>query len=227
MDIAVLEPSTPLSASQAPETLSFARSIPNIGDVSYVLGNPLGIDHASISEGIVRDNAFFFRNNVRSIHTSSQSHSGSSGGPITNREGEVIAILSAGPGDFESLSWGVSTIAMLPVATEIIKSRRNYRAGSLRAKLNTPQPLYAISNSLPSMNGVLVSESLNPLLKDKDFIVSIEDQAVGSSSHMGQGLIPLSAGKNLRLKLYRDGKLISVFVECTAIAEGKETILGA
>ena len=226
VDVAVLIPSSPLRENDTPSFMTFAEKVPAIGDISFTLGNPLGMDHASISEGVVRDNAFFYKNNVRSINTSSQSHSGSSGGPITNREGEVIGMVSVGPSEFESLSWGVSSLIMLPIIRSIIHKKEDFKVGDVDARLQTPTPLYAITNNLPSLNGVLVSDNTNPSLKNGDFIVKVNGENIGFSDSLGHGVVVLSAGKNLSFTVHRDGKLLDINVSCRVINDRFDTILG-
>jgi S1-C subfamily serine protease len=93
------------------------------GAECYVVGNPLGVDHQSISKGVVRDNAWIDVNGfqpVESVMTDCDIYGGNSGGPIVDNDGKVIGILNFGYGEPSVLNGGVSQRIAQPVVNSMI-----------------------------------------------------------------------------------------------------------
>jgi S1-C subfamily serine protease len=97
-DIAVLRATKP-SATLVPAVLGNPRSM-QVGSEAYVLGSPFGLT-GSISSGIVSalNRSFQLPNNgpllTGLIQVDAAVNPGSSGGPLVNRAGQVVGIVSA------------------------------------------------------------------------------------------------------------------------------------
>jgi S1-C subfamily serine protease len=97
-DIAVLRATTP-PAHLVPAVLGNPRSM-QVGSEAYVLGSPFGLT-GSISSGIVSalNRSFQLPNNgpllTGLIQVDAAVNPGSSGGPLVNRAGQVVGIVSA------------------------------------------------------------------------------------------------------------------------------------
>lgn len=97
-DIAVLQASQP-PAKLVPAVLGNPRSV-QVGTEAFVLGNPFGLD-GSISSGVVSglNRSFQLPNNGPAltglIQVDAAVNPGNSGGPLVNRDGQVIGIVSA------------------------------------------------------------------------------------------------------------------------------------
>ncbi len=97
-DIAVLRATKP-PASLVPAVLGNPRSM-QVGSEAFVLGSPFGLT-GSISSGIVSglNRSFQFPNNgpllTGLIQVDAAVNPGSSGGPLVNRAGQVVGIVSA------------------------------------------------------------------------------------------------------------------------------------
>lgn len=101
-DIAVLQI---LSGSPNPEpaltshpfvTFADSREL-KPGDLAFVIGNPLGNDSQSISQGVVRDPIFTDRGGgipFEQVMIDNSAFGGNSGSPIVNNRGEVIGVFS-------------------------------------------------------------------------------------------------------------------------------------
>ena len=134
MAIAVLEYVNYLPNSNQ-SYLSWATTSPKIGEGCSILGNPLGLDEASFSYGHVRDNKYFHSQNIiESISITAPLFSGNSGGAIINKQGQIIGIISADIGEYETFGWGVSYIIAKPIVETIIQTRRDYYVGSIGLK---------------------------------------------------------------------------------------------
>lgn len=95
-DIAVLQAEKPPSVI-VPAVLGNPRAM-NIGDEAYAVGNPFGL-YGSMSSGIISgfDRAFRAPNSGQTlqglIQVDTAVNPGNSGGPLLNREGQVIGIV--------------------------------------------------------------------------------------------------------------------------------------
>ena len=96
-DIAVLHPSK-LPAQVVPATMGNPRAM-HIGDEAFVVGNPLGL-YASMSSGVISGFNRSFQpqdspQRLRGlIQIDAAVNPGNSGGPLLNRDGEVIGIVA-------------------------------------------------------------------------------------------------------------------------------------
>ncbi len=96
-DIAVLKASQP-PANLQPATLGNPRSV-QVGSEAFVIGNPFGLP-GSISAGVVSglDRSFQLPNNGPTlqglIQVDAAVNPGNSGGPLVNRDGQVIGIVA-------------------------------------------------------------------------------------------------------------------------------------
>jgi S1-C subfamily serine protease len=96
-DIAVLRASHP-PAQIVPATLGNPRAM-RIGDEAFVVGNPLGL-YGSMSAGVISgfDRSFQPQNSGQKlqglIQIDAAVNPGNSGGPLLNRNGQVIGIVT-------------------------------------------------------------------------------------------------------------------------------------
>lgn len=96
-DIAVLRPQRP-PAQLVPATLGNPRAM-RVGDEAYVVGHPLGL-YGSMSAGVISgfDRSFHPPNSDQKlqglIQIDAAVNPGNSGGPLLNRDGQVIGIVA-------------------------------------------------------------------------------------------------------------------------------------
>lgn len=130
-DSAVLlaDPEDPYNSQNPPITnqkfLEFGDSrSKRPGDPCFVLGDPLGEDIQSISEGIIRDPVYFQTNLdaqfvVEGMNITAATYQGNSGSPIVDENGLIIGILALGPridgSPAEAFSWGATQFILEPV----------------------------------------------------------------------------------------------------------------
>ena len=97
-DIAVLQPNQP-PAQIVPATLGNANAL-RVGDEAYVVGNPLGL-YSSMSAGVVSGLQRNFtppgadQEITGLIQVDAAVNPGNSGGPLLNRAGQVVGIVTA------------------------------------------------------------------------------------------------------------------------------------
>jgi S1-C subfamily serine protease len=97
-DIAVLRPATP-PATIVPATLGNPGAL-EVGSEAFVVGNPFGLS-GSMSSGVVSglDRSFPLQNSDVVLHgliqVDAAVNPGNSGGPLLNRQGQVVGIVTA------------------------------------------------------------------------------------------------------------------------------------
>ncbi len=87
--------------------LKIANSLPRVGENVFAIGNPEGLEN-TLSTGIVSS---YRGNNKAVIQTTAEITHGSSGGPLFNKQGEVIGITSAGMGD-ANLNFAINIVGL-------------------------------------------------------------------------------------------------------------------
>ncbi len=89
--------------------LQLSSTTPQTGDVCHIVGNPKKSDHGSLSTGTIRDANYTDPEGSQitpTLYVDAPGHSGSSGSPILNKEGEIIGIYTFGVSNFETLGGG-------------------------------------------------------------------------------------------------------------------------
>ena len=104
LDIAILKVSTP-SSSQAVIPMGSARSL-KPGQEILVIGSALGTLQNSVSRGIV--SGLRTAGGATLVQTDAATNPGNSGGPMLDRNGEVIGITTMGYKNAEGLNFGVA-----------------------------------------------------------------------------------------------------------------------
>ncbi len=102
MDIAILQ----LASNRAvPCRLGNSDQV-KVGDAVVAIGNPQGLE-ASVSDGIISAIREEAKNDATLFQTSAPLSSGSSGGPLFNKNGEVIGITTATVKDAQNLNFAI------------------------------------------------------------------------------------------------------------------------
>jgi serine protease Do len=227
-DLAVVK----IPAEHVSEVIEFGDStVLRPGDEVLAIGNPLGLDLSrTVTQGIVSaidrtisvpTSAGEWEMNV--IQTDAAINPGNSGGALINKEGKVIGInsLKISQNGVEGLGFAIPSRDVLPIVTQLIekgKVNRPYLGVSL-ADLSQIPEIYL--ESLPDeVEGGSMVTYLDPNsaaakagIREKDVIVGINDKEVKAASDLRRYMYTeLKAGEHVKLKVYRDGKQMTVEV---------------
>ena len=133
-----------------------------VGDRVIAIGSPLGVFQNTVSDGIIS------KVWADAIQTNAAVSHGSSGGPLLNRYGEVIGIITAGAEAGENIGIAVPSNAILKIGTANAWSleqvfEREY--GSVPKLLPAPQLLAPSSGSVVSVTPTLSWSAVPGALK--------------------------------------------------------------
>ena len=220
-DLAVLELVVPLYNVN---TLSFASNTPNIGQSIIAIGNSLGLDHNSLSDGLVRDNAFYIEKAFPVISVSTPILSGNSGGPLINAKGKIISIVNAGFGDYEAYNWGLNTLLLKKLAEKIITTNSDYYVGTLKCQYKSLDGVDAFRFGISDLSGLLITKSYNSSLKKNDIIKKINNQVI-TADNITNSII-LNADKYITLQIIRQNRLYNLSVYVSKINENEDNVYG-
>ena len=96
----------------------------------FIVGNPSGFDVLSISHGNIRDPRHVNQYNVETMFVSAPSLGGNSGGPIVDRSGNVIGLLTFGLTNTETMGGGCSQFMLEAIIKKILANTSQSSVGS-------------------------------------------------------------------------------------------------
>lgn len=126
-DIALIKTNIDLT-SYSHYALQLSNTLPNAGEICYVIGNPGGLDEDSISLGNIRDPHFTEVSGAQvpdSLFVTSPGIGGNSGGPIVNTQNQVIGIFTFGYSQ-ETFGGGANR-NVLNTSLNILKTETDYK----------------------------------------------------------------------------------------------------
>lgn len=216
-DIALLR----IDAEDLPVTRIGDPSTLSSGDWVAAIGAPFGF-HGSVTSGVVsaKDRFIADGSGIPYIQTDVAINPGSSGSPLFNDQGEVVAINSmiySNSGGYMGLSFAVPIDLVMRVAAQLRASGMVRRA-RLGAEFQEITPMLARSFELPHVKGALVVKVLpdSPAeqagLKAGDVLSSVDSTAVSHHSQVLRLIAERPVGSRIRLEIWRGGFTRSVWV---------------
>jgi S1-C subfamily serine protease len=205
-----------------------------VGDQVFVIGAPYGVGH-SLSVGYLsgRHRGAALGGDLplgEFLQTDAAINQGNSGGPMFNRAGEVIGIVShimSQSGGFEGLGFAVSANAARELLLErpaIWSGMAGYRlAGQLAGAFNIPQPVGilvqrvargSIAERLGLQGGEIPVEVAGAtLVVGGDVILGVQGIQVGgldSYRQIRDAIEGLAAGDEVRVEVLRGGRILEL-----------------
>ena len=222
-DIAVLAVSAP---NLVPARLGSSGKM-EMGDFVLAIGSPFGLSH-SATYGIIsatgRRDLQLGNTDVRFqdfLQTDAAINPGNSGGPLINLRGEVVGIntaIASNSGAYEGVGFSIPIDMVKLVTQQLIEQGKVIRAFlgvSLDAKFG---PARAIKLGLPRLQGARITAITAgaPAEKAKlmigDVIVEFDGTRVEDDSHLVNLVALTGVGKEVSVKIFRDGKTLTVRV---------------
>lgn len=214
-------------------TLGDSSSI-ELGDTVFTVGAPLGKEYkGTITKGIVSGTNRMVSVDLSSgtylmevIQTDASINSGNSGGPICNINGDVIGITSSklkGTG-VEGMGFAIPINSVKEIIDGIEKGEKIERPylGIQLADLSntfTLQYYYSIKISKDVTFGAVLSyvekgkSASNAGLELGDVIVEMDGVKIEDTSHFRYQLYKHKIGDKVKVKYYRDNKLLETTIE--------------
>ena len=203
-----------------------------VGDWVMAIGNPFGLT-SSVSAGIVsainRDiNAGPYDN---FIQTDAAINKGNSGGPLFNKQGDVIGINTAIFSPTGGGSVGVGFSVPSDTAVAVISQLREFgetRRGWLGVRIQPVTDDIADSIELGKARGALVSgvTATGPAevagIEAGDVVISFDGEAVKESKDLPRLVADTPVGKKVEVEVFRDGKTKSFKVDLGRLEEGEK-----
>jgi serine protease Do len=201
-----------------------------VGEISIVIGNPLGFDLANtVTAGIISatDRTLTIEDRTMNlIQTDASINSGNSGGPLINAYGQVIGITSAKV----SSTYGEGLGFAIPIddAKEIINDLIEYGYVTGRPTLGISgqniDSFYAQYYNVPQGFIVMSVEEGSAAeeagIKKNDLIVGIQGQLISSIEDFNEIKSEYKAGDTISVSVYRDGNIVDLDV---TLGEAKDT----
>lgn len=200
-----------------------------LGQTSIAIGNALGEFRNTVSVGVISGLA---RTVVASgggqserisgvLQTDSAINPGNSGGPLLNLRGQVIGINTAVASDAQNIGFAIPINRAKKDITSV-KLGGEIQSPYLGVRYLSVTPEYAKKNNLRVDYGALVRgnedgpavEANSPAAKAgvqaEDIILEINGKKLSEEIGLGDVIAELSVGSNVKLKINRAGKEISI-----------------
>ncbi|MGH8042741.1 MAG: DegQ family serine endoprotease [Rudaea sp.] len=191
------------------------------GQWVVAIGSPFNFDH-SVTHGIVSYVGRGFggadQQYVPFIQTDVPINRGNSGGPLFNMDGQVVGINSQIYSNTGS-SVGISFAIPINIAMNTVEQLKKYglvSRGMIGVQIQNVDRAIAQSLGLPNAEGALVAKITPGSSADKagvqvqDVILAFDGHAIEQSSDLPPLVGNTKPGNKAELKLFRDGKTITV-----------------
>jgi Do/DeqQ family serine protease len=230
------DPATDIAVIRiAPENLT-AMTIANsdrvrIGDTVVAIGNPFGLGQ-TVTAGIVSalGRSMNMEGYEEYIQTDATINPGNSGGALTNTQGELVGINTAGltpPGrqGNTGIGFAVPTNMMSAVVEQILRYGE-VRRGKAGLSGEDVTPGLAKTRGLNVTEGALItridtgSSAQKSGVRPGDVVTAVNGKPVASQAALRNRLALVAAGESVELEYLRGGTKATTRVEITPIAPG-------
>jgi serine protease Do len=229
-DIAVLKARIPASV----ESLKFAASREcQVGEAVFAIGNPFGLGH-TVTAGILsaKDRSLGIGRIDRYLQTDAAINFGNSGGPLFNKNGEVIGMNTLVRADARGIGFAIpsDTIQkMLPALQKGQAVARAWLGLAVEASHTANRKFYKVSDDPDSLNGVIITKVFqgSPAdvigLKTGDLVVSYTQEnkqiPLRSPLELKDWVESLQPGQEAELIIRRQSKVMLAKIKVEALPE--------
>ena len=232
-DIAILkvEPSARLVPVQFGDS-DMAR----VGDWVLAIGNPFGFG-GSVTAGIISARGRDIQAGPYDdfLQTDASINRGNSGGPTFNLDGEVVGINTAifsPSGGSIGIGFAIPSLSAQPVIQQLIQHGQ-VRRGWLGVRIQAVTDEIAEALGLKEAAGALVAGVIpggpaeKARLKDGDIILEFDGKAIGQMRRLPRLVADTEVGKTVPIKVWREGRELSMKVEVGELKEAEEKLAAA
>jgi len=199
-----------------------------IGETVFTIGNPLGLNH-TITAGIISAKGRVIGAGPYDnfIQTDASINPGNSGGPLCNLQGEVIGINTAIVAQAQGIGFAIP-INMAKSILGDLKTSGKITRGWLGLTTQAITDDIRKSLKLKDQKGVLVSNVFAGDAADQagikigDVILEIDGKTVSDNREMGQVVAALHVGSRVPVKIFRDGRTLTLQVVAAERKDGQE-----
>ncbi|MBQ3404992.1 MAG: trypsin-like peptidase domain-containing protein [Oscillospiraceae bacterium] len=215
-DIAVLHVN---AAELVPVALGDSDSIA-VGETVYAVGNPLGELTNTMTSGIVsalnREIRTSENQTINMFQMDAAVNTGNSGGPVYNKKGEVVGLVTAKykNSGVEGLGFAIPINDVLDIATQLIS--KGYVSGRAYLGVAAGDVSLMASHYYGIPQGAYISEvdpgscaELAGICRG-DVITAINEEEIRSAGDLTRVLGRCSAGDSAEITLYRSGSFLTV-----------------
>lgn len=190
-----------------------------IGEWVLAIGNPFGLG-GTVTSGIVSQKGRVIGAGPYDnfIQTDASINPGNSGGPLFNMKGEVVGLNTAIVAGGQGIGFA-TPINMVKEVLVQLKDKGRITRGWIGVSIQELTPELAKSFGLKDAKGVLIS-SVNPGdpaeaagLRAGDIITSYDGKPITEISDLPRAVATTQPGKNVEVKVLRDGKEKIFFVK--------------
>jgi serine protease Do len=197
-----------------------------VGSWVVAIGSPFGLEQ-TVTAGIVSAKGRIIGSGPYDnfIQTDASINPGNSGGPLINMNGEVVGINTAIVASGQGIGFAIPVNTAGDVIPQL-KSNGQVTRGWLGVSIQDITSELAKSFGLKEKKGALVSDVVKDGPADKtgiergDIIVEFDGKEIAESKDLPRIVAAMPVGKNVTIKLMRNGKAINKDVR---IAQMEET----
>ena len=207
----------------------------NVGDLIFAIGDPFGVGETA-TMGIVSATGrsqLGIEDYENFIQTDAAINPGNSGGAMIDIHGILVGINTAilshgGSGGNEGVGFAIPMSMAKPVMDQILAHGKVIR-GYLGVHIQDFSPELAKSFNFNQSGGVLIGDvsantpAANAGLKKGDVIVKLNGQAESDSNDLRNTISQMSPGTQVKLDIWRDGKVQPFTVTLGELPKDKET----
>ena len=202
-----------------------------VGEWVLAVGNPFGLTN-TVTCGIVSAKGRIIGAGPYDdfIQTDAPINPGNSGGPLFNMSGEVVGIATAIMANGQGIGFAVPVNTAKTLLPELV-AKGSVTRGFLGVNIQNITDDLAASLNLKSKKGALVSEVVQGSPAEKagvkrgDVIVACDKKEIADSHELATLVALLPVGKEVPLRLIRDGKETTLNVKIATL-EAREAAAG-
>jgi serine protease Do len=221
----------------SPAKLPYARlgdsDRSRIGEGVFAIGNPLGLDH-TVTAGIISAKGRVIGAGPYDnfIQTDASINPGNSGGPLCNLAGEVVGINTAIVAQAQGIGFAIP-INMAKEILEDLKTSGKITRGWLGVTSQNITDDMRQSLKLKDRQGTLVGDVFAGDAADKagiktgDVILEIAGKTVKDDREMAKIVATLHVGSKVNIKVFRNGKEITLPIVIAERKDGQEQASGS